>query len=75
MDKKHDPISESLEPAIETSIEKGDVSNDLDLLGKLWLPRSSILFIQSLMHKCSPIGLQAGIETSLFNDPGFCYRF
>lgn len=77
MDKKHDPIVESLEPAVETSIEKGDVSGagDLDLLGKLWLPRLSIQFIQSLMHQCSPIGLQAGIETSLFNDPGFCYRF
>ena len=39
MDKKHDPISESsLEPAVETSIETGDVSNDLDLLGKLGYP-------------------------------------
>ena len=37
MDKKHDPISESLEPAVESSIEKGDVSGDLDLLGRLWL--------------------------------------
>lgn len=75
MDKKHDPISESPKPAVETSIEKGDVSGDLDLLGKLWLPRLSIQFIRSLMHQCSPIGLQAGIETSLFNDSGFCYRF
>jgi hypothetical protein len=35
MDKKHDPISESVEPAVETSIEKGDVSNDLDLLAQM----------------------------------------
>ncbi|EEA26539.1 GABA permease, putative [Talaromyces marneffei ATCC 18224] len=35
MDKKHDPILESVEPAIETNIEKGDVSSDLDLLAQL----------------------------------------
>lgn len=46
MVKKHDPISEPLEPAVETIIEKGDASKDLDLLGKLWLLRLSILFIQ-----------------------------
>lgn len=33
MDKKHDPISESVEPAMENGIEKGEVSGDLDLLG------------------------------------------
>ncbi|RAO67692.1 uncharacterized protein BHQ10_003704 [Talaromyces amestolkiae] len=33
IDKKHDPISESVGPAVESSVEKGDVSSDLDLLG------------------------------------------
>lgn len=75
MDKKQDPISESVEPAIESSIEKGDVSSDLDLLGKLSSQDSSVSSVHGLIHHYSPIGLQAGIEASLFNDSGFCYRF
>lgn len=38
-------------------------------------PSSSILSVQGLMGRYSPIGLQAGIETSLFDHSGFCYCF
>lgn len=51
MDKKHDPVSESLEPSVESGIEEGDVSNDLDLLGKLCF----LCFIRTLADgSCQP---------------------